>query len=101
MKKRETFAERQDRQALEREEDRIAAQRNLFAVLPVWSSLDRLKEGMLQRAYDLLSDGNYEACDAITEFLPSRDVEQMIDAWLDDQDEGSMKSRWYINSTPG
>lgn len=80
---------------LEAEEKRIANQRNLFTFLPVMAAVESLKAAMLQRAYDLLSDGDAEACDAITEFLPSRDVGEMLDAWLDDQDEGATKSRWY------
>ena len=79
----------------DREEQRIARQRNLFTFLPVTQSVDRLKEGMLQRAYDLLCDGDTSGCDAILEFLPSRDVERMLDAWLDDQDNAATKSRWY------
>lgn len=77
------------------EERRIANQRNLFTFLPVVPAVESLKTAMLQRAYDLLTDGDAEACDAITEFLPSRDVEEMLDAWLDDQAERAVKSRWY------
>lgn len=83
-------------EAHEREEKRIAGQRNLFTFLPVSASVERLKEGMLQRAYDLLTDGSAEACDAITEFLPSADVEKMLDAWTNDQDDNvKEKSRWW------
>ncbi len=81
-----------------REERRIAAQRNLFTFLPVVPIVGRLKDAMLQRAYDLLWDGRAEECDAILEFLPSRDVEAMLDAWLVDQDDTTPAenySRWY------
>lgn len=79
-----------------REGARIAQQRNLFTFLPVVPAVELLKEGMLQRAYDLLTDGDTNGCDALLEFLPSRDVEQMIDAWSDDQDlKSETKSRWW------
>lgn len=89
--RRLTPAEQEER---DREDQRIARQRNLFTFLPVSPSVEALKEGMLQRAYDLLSNGDAEACDAILEFLPSRDAERMLDAWLDDQVDGRPKSRW-------
>lgn len=86
-----------EQEARDRDEKRIANQRNLFTFLPPGPSVERLKEGMLQRAYDLLWNGAAEECDAILEFLPSRDAEAMLDAWSDDQDErpGVGKSRWY------
>lgn len=79
----------------ELEEKRISTQRNLFTFLPVMSSVEALKAAMLQRAYDLLTAGDTNGCDVITEFLPSRDVDQMLNAWLDDQDKDATKSRWY------
>ena len=81
-----------------REEKRIAAQRNLFTFLPVVPIVEQLKDAMLQRAYDLLWEGRAEECDAILEFLPSRDVEAMLDAWTNDQDDttpAERYSRWY------
>lgn len=72
---------KEEQEAREREEDRIAGQRNLFTFLPVVPAVELLKEGMLQRAYDLLTDGDAEACDAILEFLPSTDARRMLDAW--------------------
>ena len=49
-------------------------------MLPSSNSTDRLKEAMLQRAYDLLWDGDTDGCDALIEFLPSDDVTKMLDA---------------------
>lgn len=50
----------------------------------------------LQRAYDVLWDGDGEACDEITANLPTKDVKAMLDCWLDDQDpKNTAKSKWY------
>ena len=49
----------------------------------------------LQRAYDLLCDGDGEACDAITAKLPDKEVRGMLDNWLKDQCGNGPKSRWY------
>ena len=93
MKKRGPTKE--EIEARERDEKRVAHQRNLFMFLAPSIAVETLKEGMLQRAYDLLSEGEASGCDAISEFLPSRDVEEMLNAWLDDQDKDATKSRWY------
>ncbi len=94
--------EREKQEARDREDKRIANQRNLFTFLPPGPSAERLKAGMLQRAYDLLWDGRAEECDAILEFLPSRDVDEMLSAWLDDQDDKTTStSRWYEGLTNG
>lgn len=73
---------------------RIECQRALFGLLPNGSDKDRLKQAMLQRAYDLLWDGDCMGCDALTEFLPGTDVEAMLDAWSQDQFE-TPRSPWY------
>jgi hypothetical protein len=70
-------------------------QRTLFAMLPSCNAVDRLKEKMLQRAYDLLWDGDANGCDALIEFLPSKDVQEMFDAWDHDQSGGKPPSRFY------
>lgn len=49
----------------------------------------------LQRAYDVLWDGDGDGCDAITAKLPAKDVTTMLDAWLDDQCGHEPKSKWY------
>jgi hypothetical protein len=78
------------------EQRRIDRQRTLFNVLPTCSQRDKLKNAMLQRAYDLMWDGEAEACDALIEFLPSDDVGRMLDAWLEDQDAPeARRSCWY------
>lgn len=66
------------------EERRQERQRTLFAMLPSCNAVDRLKEAMLQRAYDLLWDGDGLGCDALIEFLPSKEVDRMLDAWSAD-----------------
>lgn len=79
------------------EEKRCERQRTLFAMLPSCNATDRLKEAMLQRAYDLLWDGDCMGADALMEFLPSKDVEAMLSAWTDDWSDSdkAQKSRWY------
>jgi hypothetical protein len=44
-----------------------------------------IRDLLLQRAYDLMWDGDRTACDAIAEFLPEADVQRMFDAWESDQ----------------
>lgn len=77
------------------EDKRIERQRTLFSALPSSNATDRLKDRMLQRAYDLLWDGDCSGCDAILEFLPSSDAERMLNAYGDDQDSKSPKSKFY------
>jgi len=78
--------------------DHDAAERQkLFNLLPNGSDKQRLKDALLQRAYDLLWDGNCAGCDALTEWLPSDDVTAMLDAWSDDQDNKTPRSKWYGN----
>lgn len=83
----------------EEEERRVERQRTLFVMLTVGDATDRLKTAMLQRAYDLLWDGDALGADAILEFLPSRDVEALLNAWSDDfdndRDKKHAKSKWY------
>lgn len=90
-------AEHRDRDL--EETKRIERQRSLFNLLPSCSAADRLKEAMLQRAYDLLWDGDALGCDALIEFLPSSEVEAMLNAWSDDWDDDEKlskpRSRWY------
>lgn len=79
------------------EQERIARHEALFAAIPDGDAKLALIEAMLQRAYDLLWDGDGEACDAITEWLPLDRVREMLDAWVDDQfakDDGPT-SRWH------
>lgn len=83
-------------EAAKREDDqRIGRQRTLFATLPPSNAVDRLRETMLQRAYDLLWDGDPHGCDALIEFLPSADVDRMMNAWSDDFDGELPKSKWH------
>ncbi len=77
------------------EEKRIERQRTLFAMLPPSHATDRLKEAMMQRAYDLMWNGDGLATDAILEFLPSKDAEAVLNAWENDLDDNNPKSRWH------
>lgn len=79
----------------ENEDARIARQRTLTAMVPDTHAFSKLTEAMLQRAYDLLWDGDCSGCDALTEFLPSAAVSKMLDAWGNDQDGKKPKSKWY------
>jgi len=80
----------------EEDQRRIERQRTLFVTVPDTHALGRLKDAMLQRAYDLMWDGDCLACDALAEFLPSADVDRMFEAWHNDQDpKGDKKSKFY------
>lgn len=59
---------------------RIEHQRNLFAQVYPSTAKDRLRDGLLARAREiLLEQGDGEAADAILEFLPSADAERLLD----------------------
>jgi hypothetical protein len=79
----------------EADEKRIEHQRTLFAMLPSSNATDRLEEAMLQRAYDLMWDGDGLACDALAEFLPSDAVDRMFAAWDSDQADAGPPSKFY------
>lgn len=81
------------------DQKRIERQRTLFAMLPDTAAVDRLKAAMLQRAYDLLWDGDCLACDALSEFLPSSDVERMLTAWENDQRADAERSEFFSATT--
>jgi len=82
------------------EERRCERQRTLFALLPDCHATDRLKEAMLQRAYDLLWDGDALGCDALIEFLPSVDVERLLGNWSSDFEGEEPKSKYYGSRAP-
>ena len=75
-------AEHRDYNAIEQR--RIDRQRSLFACLPPGHAADRLRDAIMQRAYDLLWDGDPMGCDALIEFLPSADADKVLDAWSND-----------------
>jgi hypothetical protein len=77
------------------QEKRVERQRTLFAMLPSTNATDRLKDAMLQRAYDLLWDGDSMGCDALIEFMPERDVTRMLDAWSHDFEGDVPKSKFH------
>jgi len=77
------------------EQKRVERQRTLFNMLPSCGAADRLKEAIMQRAYDLMWDGDAQACDALIEFLPSKDAEEVLNAWENDQDDSAPKSKWH------
>lgn len=77
------------------EQRRVDRQRNLFTILIPCPQKDALRDAMLQRAYDLLWDGDAMGCDAILEFVPGAAAEQMLAAWVADQDGKKPPSQWY------
>jgi hypothetical protein len=77
------------------EERRIEQQRTLFGMLPSCNATDRLKAAMLQRAYDLLWDGDCMGCDALIEFMPSKDADKMFACWSSDCDGDEPRSDFY------
>lgn len=77
------------------DESRIERQRTLFGVLPSCNAADRLKSAMMQRAYDLMWDGQCTECDALLEFLPSTDAEKVLSAWENDQDPKNERTAFY------
>lgn len=74
---------------------RVERQRSAFAMVPDTPSLTNLKDMMLQRAYDLLWDGDPMGCDAILEFIPSKDAEKLLNAWSNDFEGDRDRSSWY------
>lgn len=77
------------------EQKRIDRQRTLMAMVPDSRAKSDLRGAMLQRAYDLLWDGDCAGCDALIEFLPSLEVGQLLDAWQDDQEGRKPRSPWF------
>jgi hypothetical protein len=82
------------------DEARVSRQRNVFTMMPDCAGVDRFKEAMMQRAYDLLWDGFATECDAVLEFLPSKDADAVLNAWDNDQDEKKERSRFYEGWRP-
>lgn len=77
------------------DERRVERQRTLFAMCPDLAAVERLKAAMMQRAYDLMWDGDCSACDAILEFLPAKDATRVLDAWANDQDPNRERTPFY------
>jgi hypothetical protein len=77
------------------EQARIKRQREAFDDLPEGPIRDHLRDMMLQRAYDILCEGNGEGCDELLQFLPEDHARELLDAWLDDQISDVPKSKWY------
>lgn len=92
--KRETARVTDGRTWSKEEDARVDAQRTLFNMLPTGGAKDKLKNAMLQRAYDLMWDGDCGSCDALLQFLPSMDADALLDDWEKDAVEGN-RSRWY------
>lgn len=82
------------------DEKRVERQRTAFTMMPSCNAVDRFKEVMMQRAYDLLWDGFATECDALLEFLPSKDADAVLDAWDNDQNEKNARSRFYDGWRP-
>lgn len=77
------------------DEKRIERQRTLFATLPSSNATDRLKLAIQQRAYDLMWDGFCAECDALLEFLPSKDADEVLNAWDHDQERKEPPTKFY------
>ena len=67
-----------------------------MAMVPDTRAKDDLMQAMLQRAYDLMWDGDCAGTDALAEFLPSAAVEAMFQAWQSDQEGKEPKSHFYV-----
>lgn len=77
---------------------KIDRQRTLFNTLPTGREKNKLKEAMMQQAYDRMWDGDTDGCDALLEFLPSDDASAVLDAWeldIDPHTREADRSRWY------
>lgn len=74
---------------------RIERQRTAFTMIEYTRGVERLLNEMLQRAYDLMWEGDALASDAILEFVPEAEAIKMLDAWTDDQMGKAPKSKWY------
>jgi hypothetical protein len=72
------------------ENERIAAQRALWAALPEFGpgavAADALKAAMIERAWQLLDGGQWEACDALLEFVPEADASKMLNEYFAEGD---------------
>lgn len=74
---------------------RIDALRTLFHAIPNGGQKEAFKRALLQQAYDHMWDGNCMAVDALTDFLPSLDVEAMFEAWENDDLGKEPKSKFW------
>ena len=77
------------------ENARIEEQRRIFALLPDTPEVELLKEGMMQRAYDLMWEGFALETDAILEFLPSECADEVLNAWDNDEQGKEPRSRFH------
>jgi hypothetical protein len=75
--------------SLAKERQRIAVQRAMWAALPElgpgFVAAETLKKAMLDRAWELLDRGEYEACDALLEFIPEKDAKAMLNEYFKDE----------------
>ncbi len=74
---------------------RIERQRTAFAMVMPTASVTAFKQALLQRAYDLMYEGQVLACDALVEFLPADDVDRMFECWRNDTENDGPKSGYY------
>lgn len=66
---------------MQQEAERVAYQESLWNAVPDGPEKAALKAAMLQRAYDLMNEGDGTQTDAICDFLPKADVLAMFDQW--------------------
>lgn len=81
--RREVWLERERvRERFDADARRIERQRTRFVMLPPGHAKDALLKAMLERAGALLVGGRADEADAILEFVPSADVERLLDEVL-------------------
>lgn len=77
----EESASRRRREELRRDRARVALQESLFACLQDHPKFDELVSAMLDRCRDLMHDGRWAECDALSEWLPADRVRAMFERW--------------------
>ncbi|WP_331326465.1 hypothetical protein [Methylobacterium fujisawaense] len=69
------------------EKIRVMRQRALWRALPDCEPKEALRKAMLDQAWELLDANRGEACDALLEFLPESDQDQLLRAFFPEQCE--------------
>lgn len=77
------------------DEKRVERQRTMFAMVGDSHAKSVLLKAMLQQAYDHMWNAETAAVDALTEWLPSDDVDRMFRAWGNDIDPKNPRSIFY------
>lgn len=80
---------------LDEDAARIDALRTAFHAIPNGGAKTAFMRAMLQQAYEHMWNGNTMAVDALTDFLPSIEVEEMFQAWENDDTGKEPKSKYW------